>query len=225
MLEIPLLYRIVVILILCLSLLLASFGFIVNNSSRFLVAFKHWMGCLYIHIFIIVFENADFGVLPPYLLYICQFQASQIAQHPSLLIRFEPLAFITVFKLQFKISIILWLQDDQRSSSLISSSQHSDQTSSKISGNGNAAMGNHSLPPINLHSSSTGSTPSTPRSSSQLIAQRKLSESQTGQSSFQKLLEPSLPQRPGLAPYRIVLGNVKDKVIFFFSSVNIKDNG
>lgn len=80
-------------------------------------------------------------------------------------------------------------------------------------------MGNHSLPPINLHTASTGSsTPSTPRSSGQLIAQRKLfSESQTGQSSFQKLLEPSLPQRPGIAPYRIVLGNVKEKVIFFLN--------
>lgn len=70
MLKIPLLYQIMVILILYLSFLPASFGFIVTNSSRFLVVFKHWMGCLYIHIFIIVLENADFGVLPPYLIYI-----------------------------------------------------------------------------------------------------------------------------------------------------------
>ncbi|XP_039143170.1 phosphoenolpyruvate carboxylase 4 isoform X2 [Dioscorea cayenensis subsp. rotundata] len=34
-----------------------------------------------------------------------------------------------------------------------------------------------------------------------------------GRSSFRKLLEPSLNQRPGIAPYRVVLGNVKDKLI------------
>ncbi|KAI5389468.1 hypothetical protein KIW84_074941 [Lathyrus oleraceus] len=37
-------------------------------------------------------------------------------------------------------------------------------------------------------------------------------ESQTGKSGFQKLLEPQLPQLPGIAPYRVVLGNVKDKL-------------
>ncbi|KAK9091122.1 hypothetical protein Sjap_024299 [Stephania japonica] len=50
--------------------------------------------------------------------------------------------------------------------------------------------------------------------SSQLLAQRKLfAESQLGRASFQKLLEPSLPQFPGIAPYRIVLGNVKEKLM------------
>ncbi|KAK9114715.1 hypothetical protein Syun_021512 [Stephania yunnanensis] len=50
--------------------------------------------------------------------------------------------------------------------------------------------------------------------SSQLLAQRKLfAESQIGRASFQKLLEPSLPQFPGIAPYRIVLGNVKEKLM------------
>jgi phosphoenolpyruvate carboxylase len=37
-------------------------------------------------------------------------------------------------------------------------------------------------------------------------------ESKIGRSSFRKLLEPSLSDRPGITPYRIVLGNVKDKV-------------
>ncbi|KAL2904953.1 Phosphoenolpyruvate carboxylase 4 [Bienertia sinuspersici] len=35
--------------------------------------------------------------------------------------------------------------------------------------------------------------------------------SQCLRASFQKLLEPSQPQHPGIAPYRVVLGNVKDK--------------
>ncbi|GAU23501.1 hypothetical protein TSUD_39800 [Trifolium subterraneum] len=49
--------------------------------------------------------------------------------------------------------------------------------------------------------------------SSQPFSQRKLlTETQTGKSSFQKLLEPQLPQLPGIAPYRVVLGNVKDKL-------------
>ncbi|KAK9705041.1 hypothetical protein RND81_07G029100 [Saponaria officinalis] len=54
-----------------------------------------------------------------------------------------------------------------------------------------------------------------PRSpSSQLLAQRKIfAETNLGRTSFQKLLEPSQPRRPGIAPYRIVLGNVKDKLM------------
>lgn len=53
----------------------------------------------------------------------------------------------------------------------------------------------------------------TPRAASQLLAQRKIfAESQVGRASFQKLLEPSSSQRPGIAPYRIVLGDVKEKV-------------
>ncbi|KAI5435768.1 Phosphoenolpyruvate carboxylase 4 [Lathyrus oleraceus] len=43
-------------------------------------------------------------------------------------------------------------------------------------------------------------------------------ESQTGKSGFQKLLEPQLPQLPGIAPYRVVLGNVKDKVLLQIDS-------
>lgn len=51
-------------------------------------------------------------------------------------------------------------------------------------------------------------------SSQQLLAQRKLfAESQIGRTSFHRLLEPKLPQHPTIAPYRVVLGNVKDKVL------------
>ncbi|RHN81426.1 putative phosphoenolpyruvate carboxylase [Medicago truncatula] len=59
----------------------------------------------------------------------------------------------------------------------------------------------------------SSSIPSSPSyNSSQPLSQRKFTESQTGKSSFQKLLEPQLPQLPGIAPYRVVLGNVKDKL-------------
>ncbi|EEF37993.1 conserved hypothetical protein [Ricinus communis] len=75
---------------------------------------------------------------------------------------------------------------------------------------------NHGLPKTTGNGSVANSSGS-PRasfSSAQLVAQRKLfAESKIGRSSFQKLLEPSLPQRPGIAPYRIVLGNVKDKLM------------
>ncbi|KAF8095367.1 hypothetical protein N665_0335s0015 [Sinapis alba] len=51
-------------------------------------------------------------------------------------------------------------------------------------------------------------------STSQLLFQRKLfAESKIGRASFQKLLEPPPLQRAGLAPYRIVLGDVKDKLV------------
>ncbi|XP_075082860.1 phosphoenolpyruvate carboxylase 4 isoform X2 [Nicotiana tabacum] len=54
----------------------------------------------------------------------------------------------------------------------------------------------------------------TPRAASQLLAQRKIfADSQVGRASFQKLLEPSSSQRPGIAPYRIVLGDVKEKLL------------
>ncbi|KAM7484503.1 hypothetical protein LguiA_000512 [Lonicera macranthoides] len=70
----------------------------------------------------------------------------------------------------------------------------------------------------NLTNSGHAQQPTTPRSpsinSSQLLAQRKLfAESQTGRTSFRKLLEPNLSQRPQIAPYRAVLGNVKDKLM------------
>ncbi|KQK02343.1 phosphoenolpyruvate carboxylase 4 [Brachypodium distachyon] len=37
-------------------------------------------------------------------------------------------------------------------------------------------------------------------------------ESKIGRTSFRKLLEPSLSDRPGITPYRVVLGNVKEKM-------------
>ncbi|XP_018508651.1 phosphoenolpyruvate carboxylase 4 isoform X2 [Brassica rapa] len=51
-------------------------------------------------------------------------------------------------------------------------------------------------------------------STSQLLFQRKLfAESKIGRASFQKLLEPPPLKRAGMAPYRIVLGDVKDKLV------------
>ncbi|PSR91219.1 Phosphoenolpyruvate carboxylase [Actinidia chinensis var. chinensis] len=66
----------------------------------------------------------------------------------------------------------------------------------------------------NANSPSAVTSRSASFSSSQLLAQRKIfSESQIGRTSFQKLLEPSLSQRPTIAPYRIVLGHVKDTLV------------
>lgn len=66
-----------------------------------------------------------------------------------------------------------------------------------------------------MNTTTSGSPQTTPRAaSSSLLAQRKLfAESQIGRNSFHKLLEPSLSQRPGIAPYRIILGDVKEKVL------------
>ncbi|KAI3497925.1 hypothetical protein L1887_33552 [Cichorium endivia] len=51
----------------------------------------------------------------------------------------------------------------------------------------------------------------TPKGS--LHVQRKmLAESQVGKASFQKLLEPSILQKPAISPYRIILGDVKQKL-------------
>ncbi|XP_051145691.1 phosphoenolpyruvate carboxylase 4 [Andrographis paniculata] len=77
----------------------------------------------------------------------------------------------------------------------------------KIDGNNNANNSGNAQP-----------QPVTPRGSSlnsaQLLAQRRLfAESQTGRTSFHKLLEPSSSHIPGLAPYRIVLGDVKAKLL------------
>ncbi|KAF8389824.1 hypothetical protein HHK36_024343 [Tetracentron sinense] len=104
-------------------------------------------------------------------------------------------------------------QDGQGSSSSDSSSLDPSYKSQNKFGNGNLATGSNSLASTtNLQSAVMPRSGSF--SSSQLLAQRKLfGESQIGRSSFQKLLEPSLPQRPGIAPYRIVLGNVKEKLM------------
>ncbi|KAJ9708085.1 hypothetical protein PVL29_000242 [Vitis rotundifolia] len=97
-------------------------------------------------------------------------------------------------------------QDGKAASSSDTSFQDSNKDLGKTYGNGTVA---------NSSNSQSAVTPRTVSfSSGQLLSQRKLfSESQMGRSSFQKLLEPSLPQRPGIAPYRIVLGNVKDKLM------------
>ncbi|XP_047972485.1 phosphoenolpyruvate carboxylase 4 isoform X2 [Salvia hispanica] len=68
----------------------------------------------------------------------------------------------------------------------------------------------------NANNSGNGQSVVTPRgtasSSSQLLLQRRqFAESQIGRTSFQKLLEPSSSQIPGIAPYRVVLGDVKEK--------------
>ncbi|KAL1198414.1 Phosphoenolpyruvate carboxylase 4 [Cardamine amara subsp. amara] len=49
--------------------------------------------------------------------------------------------------------------------------------------------------------------------SSQLLQKKLVSDSQIGRTSFQKLLEPTPPKRAGIAPYRIVLGEVKEKLL------------
>lgn len=50
-------------------------------------------------------------------------------------------------------------------------------------------------------------------SSSQLAQKKLFGDSQIGRTSFEKLLEPSMPQQPTMAPYRIVLGHVKDTLV------------
>ncbi|OAY47374.1 phosphoenolpyruvate carboxylase 4 [Manihot esculenta] len=103
-----------------------------------------------------------------------------------------------------KLEMPLSHQDALGSSNSESSYRNSSHGSDKSFPNGSIAKSSTSAP--------TG-TPRGSFNSSQLLAQRKLfAESKIGRSSFQKLLEPSLPQRPGIAPYRIVLGNVKDKL-------------
>ncbi|CAI9096316.1 OLC1v1032421C1 [Oldenlandia corymbosa var. corymbosa] len=74
-------------------------------------------------------------------------------------------------------------------------------------------LSNANLPPSG-NSQTNGMTRVASFSSSQLLTQRKLfAESQIGRSSFHKLLEPSVAQKPGIAPYRIVLGDIKEKLL------------
>ncbi|XP_006643661.1 phosphoenolpyruvate carboxylase 4 [Oryza brachyantha] len=42
---------------------------------------------------------------------------------------------------------------------------------------------------------------------------KMFTESQMGRSSFRKLLEPGISDRPGITPYRVVLGDVKEKLM------------
>ncbi|XP_024989002.1 phosphoenolpyruvate carboxylase 4 isoform X2 [Cynara cardunculus var. scolymus] len=81
-------------------------------------------------------------------------------------------------------------KDEQATSSPTSS-----QNSQKLQGSGNPSQ------------------PTTPKGS-QLLAQRKMfAESQVGRASFQRLLEPSMPQKSTISPYRIILGDVKEKLM------------
>ncbi|KAL4384820.1 hypothetical protein GQ457_15G005520 [Hibiscus cannabinus] len=72
------------------------------------------------------------------------------------------------------------------------------------------------VPENGSSTNSNGSTTGVTRSfsSSQLLVQRKLfAESTIGRSSFHKLLQSSSALRPGIAPYRIILGDVKEKLM------------
>ncbi|EOA39682.1 hypothetical protein CARUB_v10008324mg [Capsella rubella] len=67
---------------------------------------------------------------------------------------------------------------------------------------------------VNSNGSQQSLTPrGSSSSSSQLLHKKLFAESQNGRTSFQKLLEPTPPKRAGIAPYRIVLGEVKEKLL------------
>ncbi|KAG9450060.1 hypothetical protein H6P81_010025 [Aristolochia fimbriata] len=99
------------------------------------------------------------------------------------------------------------------------SSQHPDEDGHKKIGNGitTGSMSFNVLPPNSSQSAASASASfnrSSSFTSSHLLAKRKMfAESQVGKTSFHKLLEPSPPERSDIAPYRVVLGNVKDKLL------------
>ncbi|XP_022881907.1 phosphoenolpyruvate carboxylase 4-like isoform X1 [Olea europaea var. sylvestris] len=98
-------------------------------------------------------------------------------------------------------------QQDCQASSIVEGSTSSIGTISiRTTGNGNGS---------NLDNAQSAVTPKAASfSSSQLLAQRKLfSESQIGHTNFQRLLEPSSSQKPGIVPYRVVLGFVKEMLL------------
>ncbi|CAN4125209.1 unnamed protein product [Withania somnifera] len=86
-------------------------------------------------------------------------------------------------------------QDGQTTSKVGHPAGDSSKNSEKAYGNGNITPRSASL------------------SSSQLLQRKLFVETQVGRASFQKLMEPSSSQRPGIAPYRIVLGDVKEKLL------------
>lgn len=112
--------------------------------------------------------------------------------------------------LVIKLNFYFHLSQDGETSREDSSAHNSSKISSKLSngnGNGNISSVGNPQPAVSQQNASFNSP--------QLLAQRKsFAESQIGRSSFHKLLEPSSSQRPGIAPYRIVLGDVKEKVSF-----------
>jgi phosphoenolpyruvate carboxylase len=120
-----------------------------------------------------------------------------------------------MFPFLFLFFFFFFFQDVQDSSNSESSFQDSSHGCCKSITNGSTA---------NSDSHQSAPSPRGSFTSSQLLAQRKLlAESKIVRSSFQKLLEPSLPQRPGIAPYRIVLGHVKDKVLLLSAASNLSN--
>ncbi|KAL8229921.1 hypothetical protein R6Q57_014821 [Mikania cordata] len=66
----------------------------------------------------------------------------------------------------------------------------------------------------NQKSQGNGSSSQSTTPKGSLLTQRKMfAESQVGRASFQKLLEPSMPQSSSISPYRIILGDVKEKLM------------
>lgn len=103
-------------------------------------------------------------------------------------------------------------EQNSQSKSLLGSGQGSSSTSN----NAVVSQDGTSFPSLQHQLSPGHPKTSKPTTPNHRIAQRKFfAESQTGRSSFRKLLEPSLHQRPGIAPYRVVLGHIKDKVLIY----------
>ncbi|KAK4399896.1 Phosphoenolpyruvate carboxylase 4 [Sesamum angolense] len=97
-------------------------------------------------------------------------------------------------------------QDSQENLMLKESSSDVHKLSIKTQGNGNANNSSGNAQPV--------VTPRGSFTTGQLPLQRRLFvESQIGRNSFRKLLEPSSSQIPGMAPYRVVLGDVKEKLL------------
>ncbi|KAL0446938.1 UNVERIFIED_CONTAM: Phosphoenolpyruvate carboxylase 4 [Sesamum latifolium] len=97
-------------------------------------------------------------------------------------------------------------EDSQENLMLKESSSDIHKLSIQTHGNGNVNNSSGNAQPI--------VTPRGSFTSGQLPLQRRLFvESQIGRNSFRKLLEPSSSQIPGMAPYRVVLGNVKEKLL------------
>ncbi|XP_019054247.1 PREDICTED: phosphoenolpyruvate carboxylase 4-like [Nelumbo nucifera] len=95
-----------------------------------------------------------------------------------------------------------------------SSNSSSTQNSHSTIEDGSVASGSNVVAPPTRNLQPSMMQRSASFNSSQLIPKRKLfAESQTGRSSFQRLLDPGLNQRPGIAPYRVILGDVKEKLM------------
>ncbi|KAL3338501.1 hypothetical protein AABB24_027565 [Solanum stoloniferum] len=86
-------------------------------------------------------------------------------------------------------------QDGRTTSKVVPLDGDSSKNTEKVYGNGNITPRSASL------------------SSSQLLQRKLFAETQVGRASFQKLMEPSSSHKPGIAPYRIVLGDVKEKLL------------